>query len=399
MLKVQNFQSLTGTEYLLADIACKHDKSFEKKHWNERIAHFHEIDFKDEDTFMEASNPIGLRGAYLNYEKALRGKPTGHMISLDASSSVLQLLSLLIGCPQSFSLSGGDENILDGYRVIHEGTGLQANLSREQVKESCMQAYYGSTATPKRHFGEKNVWIFYETMRKLTPGAWRAKTVLEDLWDHVPGHFYEWTLPNNFYAHIATRDERYFPIKFAGESYEVKKIIEARPDYYKGLAPNLVHSVDGLIATEMCYRCMFNGSTLDRVAELVEGQSRSTNGRSANMVKILWEHYEMSGFLSTRILDYLHHDTIGLVDRKVINNMIRSFPERPFDLVTRHDCFNSHANYGNDVRKQYNRILADISDSNLLVHLMSQVVKDTVKLNKVGYIPREVILSCNYTLS
>ena len=61
--------------------------------------------------------------------------------------------------------------------------------------------------------------------------------------------------------------------------------------------------------------------------------------------------------------------------------------------------FRCHPNYGNDLRRQYNTILADINDSNLLPFIASQVAKQPISARKVGKIPREVILNANYTLS
>lgn len=61
--------------------------------------------------------------------------------------------------------------------------------------------------------------------------------------------------------------------------------------------------------------------------------------------------------------------------------------------------FRCHPNYGNDLRRQYNHILADICDSTLLSDICSQVAQQEVKTRKVGIIPREVILNANYTLS
>lgn len=140
MLKVQQFRELTGKEYLMADIACKHDKAYEKLGWDERLAHFAEIDFDNKKTFKEATNPVGLRAAYLALRKAVVSEATGYMISLDAASSGLQLLSLLVSCPKSWKLCGGDENILDAYAEIfvHMHTGL--NIDRKDVKQSIMTA-------------------------------------------------------------------------------------------------------------------------------------------------------------------------------------------------------------------------------------------------------------------
>lgn len=241
MLKVQEFRELTGTEYVMADIACKHDKAYEKKGWDERLAHFQEIDLSDPKTFKEASNPIGLRAAALAYQDGQAGKEVGYMISLDAASSGLQLLSLLVSCPISWKLCGGDENILDAYTEIfrHMNTGL--NIDRKDVKKSIMTSLYGSTATPKAVFGE-NVDVFYETMEKMAPGAWDLNLGIQELWDEVEGTTYDWTMPDNFYACIETSDKVMIPFTFLDKEYHVVQTINERPQFHKGLGPNLIHS-------------------------------------------------------------------------------------------------------------------------------------------------------------
>jgi hypothetical protein len=127
--------------------------------------------------------------------------------------------------------------------------------------------------------------------------------------------------------------------------------------------------------------------------------ANGTNGKSADMVKTLWEQYQESGFLSARILDYLYEDTIGLVNKNVIHHLLVTLPYKPFQLVTVHDCFRCHPNYGNDLRKQYNIILADLNDSTIMEFIASQVSNQEIKVQKTGIIPRDVILNANYTLS
>ncbi|WHM52925.1 RNA polymerase subunit [Sulfitobacter phage vB_SupP_AX] len=398
MLKVQNFRELTGTEYVMADIACKHDKAYEKKGWDERLAHFEEIDLSNPKTFKEASNPVGLRAAALAYESAQAGKEIGYLISLDAASSGLQLLSLLVSCPISWKLCGGDENILDAYAEVflHMNTGL--NIDRKSVKQSIMTALYGSTATPKAVFGE-DIDVFYETMEQLAPGAWDLNLGIQELWDEIDGTTYDWVMPDNFYACIETHDKHVIPFMFLDKEYQVVQKINERPRFHKGLGPNLIHSVDGMIVREMYRRCQFDPKTIQRVTDLITMKVSGTDGKSAEIVKTLWEHYEQSGFLSVRILDYLHHDTIGLVDHLVVAELINTLPLRPFELVCVHDCFRCHPNYGDDLRRQYNHILADLNDSVVLPFIASQVAEQDIKARKVGKIPRDVILNANYTLS
>lgn len=398
MLKVQKFRELTGLEYIMADIACKHDKAFEKEKWDDRLAHFSELNFDDPKTFKDATNPIGLRAAYLALRDAVADKETGYTISLDASSSGLQLLSLLVSCPQSWKLCGGDEKIRNAYAYIfnHMNTGL--SVEQKDVKKCIMTALYGSTAQPKAIFGE-DVDVFYSTMENMAPGAWDLNLGIQDLWNDVEGTTYDWTLPDNFYCCIETHDKEIKKFMFLDQEYQVVQKVNERPRFHKGLGPNLIHSVDGMIVREMYRRCQFDPHMMERVLNAINKGANGTDGKSADMVTTLWGHYQETGFLSVRILNYLYEDTLGLVDADIIMELIETMPLTPFQLICVHDCFRCHPNYGNDLRRQYNIILADLNDSTILPFIASQVVNQKVNARKVGHIPREVILNANYSLA
>lgn len=133
------FDTLTGLEYLKVEIACKHDKAFEKETWADRLAHFATLDLTDPSTFKMASNPIGLRAAAKALEDTNSGIPTGYMISLDACSSGLQILSLLVSCPTSFNLCGGvSDDCVDSYTTIYDSMNLHGALTRKEVKAAIM---------------------------------------------------------------------------------------------------------------------------------------------------------------------------------------------------------------------------------------------------------------------
>jgi hypothetical protein len=392
-------QMLTGKEYIMAEIACKHDKSMEKKTWNERLAHFRTMDFFDKKLYKRASDPIGLRAAVIAYDHATTQTPSGYMISLDACSSGLQILSLLVSCPTSFNLCGGDNSTCESaYKIIYDDMGLSGVITATQVKQTIMTALYGSTAMPEHTFGE-NIDLFYETMEKMAPGAWDLNMGLQELWDEVSGSVYEWVMPDGFHACIETKDKELLPFKFLDNEYNVPRKIDARPDFHKGLGPNLIHSIDGMVVREMLRRCMFSQHTVDRVVGALCSTNQDKNGKSSLKVIEMWNYFLETGFLSVRILDYLYADTIALVDAKIIDELITSLPTTPFDLVTVHDCFRCHPNYGNDLRKQYNRIMADINDSKMLESMAKQVAHKGIKTRKVGKIDREVILNSNYMLA
>ena len=58
---------------------------------------------------------------------------------------------------------------------------------------------------------------------------------------------------------------------------------------------------------------------------------------SLKMVQTLWQHYLESGYLSARIMDYLHTDTVHVVDRAVVKELLDSLPKKPFKVLAIHD--------------------------------------------------------------
>lgn len=394
-----SFQRLTPAEFLMAEVVCKQDKTMEKATWNDRISYFKTLDFQNPKTFSEASNPIGLRAAYLAYRETSAGLPTGYMISLDASASGLQLLSLLVSCVESWMLCGGNlDRCVDAYIEIYNKMGL-TQLTRKQVKLAIMTSFYGSTRTPYRTFGS-DIDLFYDTVSDMAPGAWQLNLDLQEIWHRLRGSVYNWVLPDNFHACIETKKPVYQGFTMLGRELQITKYVDGRPDFHKGLGPNLIHSVDGFIVREMIRRCMYNVNRVLRILELIQkGKTHKTTGKAAPMVQTLWDQFKQTGFLSVRILDYLYEDTLGLVDCDHILDLIMSLPMKPFQVVTNHDCFRCHPNYGNDLRLQYNRILADINDSKMLQAMVSDVLDRPTKIRKYGHIDRNQILHSNYALS
>jgi hypothetical protein len=286
---------------------------------------------------------------------------------------------------------------VDSYVSIYDSMNLHGSLTRKEVKAAIMTSLYGSVAMPEQTFGN-NVDLFYETMETMAPGAWDLNLGLQELWDKVKGSVYSWVMPDNFHACIETKTKITKEFHFNGASYDLPQKIDGRPDFHKGLGPNLIHSVDGLVVREMYRRCMFKADTIMRVIDAITGEAYGNVFNEE--VSTLWNHYLNTGFLSVRILDELTEDNIGLVDPVVIAKLIQTLPEKAFDVVSVHDCFRCHPNYGDDLRRQYNNIMADVNDATgLLSQMCSQVANETMKAKKLGTIPRDTILQSNYMLA
>lgn len=160
--------------------------------------------------------------------------------------------------------------------------------------------------------------------------------------------------------------------------------------------------IDGMIVREMVRRCSFN---IDRVLAVLNALEcrdpweHSGAKEERAIVNKLWKHYMESGFLSARILDHLSHRSIDLVDKDVIQDLIDSLPEKPFEVLTVHDAFRCLPNYGNDLRKQYTLLLSDIARSDLLSFLMSQLAGEDVPVTKLDPDMWGDVLETEYALS
>lgn len=262
-----------------------------------------------------------------------------------------------------------------------------------------MTALYSSVREPREVFGEgtRLLEIFYETVKDLMPGAWELNEALLGTWQ--PNNYsHDWTLPDNFHVHIKVMNVKTKFVNFLNEPRKVNIAVNEPSEEGRANGANTIHSIDGMIVREMVRRCSYDKNRIEAVKKALEHSGKSQKREEDKMVMILWNHYQKSGFLSARILNYLDSMNMGLVDAKIILDLIQTLPAKPFNLLTVHDCFRVHPNYGNDVRRQYNQIMHEIAKSDLLAYVVSQIVGYTVTVDKKGKIADE-ILESNYALS
>lgn len=396
-------QSFTGMQYLAMDIASNF--GLDKLDWDARLAWTAEHETKLEDMITVAETPALYFAAVQAYRAAQKGEPIGYPISLDAASSGLQLLSALIGCEKSASLCGvvSTGHREDAYTTLYQAMcteiGDTAKIERKDTKQAVMTSLYGSTAVPKRVFGEGNLLaVFLKTMETMAPGAWELNQALMSLWQ--PGALsHDWVLPDNFHVHVPvmTAVEKTFHFQNRPIQITVKENLGTKEG--RSLGPNVVHSIDGMIVREVHARCDYDLDRLMEVYDIVmvgSVKKRLTNEKD-HMVKLLWEHYENSGFLSARILNYLSVDNAGWVDLFCIEKLLLSMPQLPFKVMSIHDCFRVHPNNGNDIRRQYNQVLSEIAGSILLSFIASQIVGYALPVNKLSDLSAK-ILEADYTL-
>lgn len=409
------FQTFTPAQYLKIDIAGNFGKddqgrTLEKLKWDERIEWFDRHEGELDNLLSKAENPA-LFFAGVQAWRAYKAKePSGYPISLDGCSSGLQILACLVGDRKAASLCNVVDtgNREDAYTLVYEWMlqrlGGQATLDRDPVKKAIMTSLYGSQKVPKDVFGstEGLLELFFEAMGTLAPGAWQLNTAFLSMWN-PEALAYHWTLPDNFHVHTKVMGVVKEEVKYQGDLFDITRKENLPQKEGRSIGANVTHSIDSYIVRELTRRCDYDKEQIMRVKVSLcaaEGGTPDMEDPDTQMVSTLWNHYLKTGLLSARIFDHLNEDSVSVItDRAVVWKLIYSLPAKPFKVMSIHDCFRVLPNYGNDVRKQYNLLLAELAKGTLLDHIVSMILGRPVELGKIDSTLWEDVVNTNYALS
>ena len=399
-------QTFTGLEYLKIDIA--NHFGHDKLDWDDRIAWFDANESTLGQNYLKAAEPALAYAAIKAYDDVLEGKPIGYMISLDATSSGLQLLAALTGDRSAAQLcnvvnTGHRE---DAYTLIYQWmlSKIQdtAKISREKAKDAVMTSLYGSTAVPRQVFGEGALLkTFYDTMHTLAPAAWELNEAFLAMWDN-DAYENSWVLPDNFHVNIKVMNQVRETVHFQNQPFDVFYKINAPVKEGRSLRANTIHSIDGMIVREMTRRCDYKPEVVAKLRRIIDKGNVSATSlvtKDDEMVVTLWQNFKKSRYLSARILDHVNLDNIGHIRTQDLTDLLDSLPDKPFKVISIHDCFRCLPHYGNDLRTQYNHQLKLIAKSNLLGDLISQIMGSNVHIGKLDPTLWKDIESTNYALS
>jgi hypothetical protein len=400
-------QTFTGREYLKIDIANNY--GLDKLEWDDRISWFD----AHEDQLMElvklAEEPALFYAGVKAWEDVKAGKPIGYMVSLDATSSGLQILAALTGDRSAAYLC----NVIDSgtrgdaytsiYQMMLSIIGEESKITREDTKRAIMTSFYASKAVPKEVFGEGELLeLFYNTLQTVAPAAWELNEAFLGLWN-PDAYSHDWILPDNFHVKTKVMNQVRETVHFLNEPFDVFYNVNEPSNEGRSLGANVTHSIDGLIVREMSRRCDYDPAKIKSILWMMDQRSslhgNRTTTKEDHLVLALWNHYQESGFLSARILDVIELDNLGHIQISVIRELIESLPDKPFKVVAIHDCFRCLPHYGNDLRRQYNNQLMLIARSNLLQSIISQLVGKPVSIGKLDPNLWLEVKDTNYALS
>lgn len=195
---------------------------------------------------------------------------TGLTMELDASSSGLQIMSILsndITGLEMTNLLGSDTPIKLYKRVLdlineeldnedkikdkcYPGTSIVEFTALKLIKKAVMTHYYNSVKTPEKLLSETQLKVFYRLINNLLPNC---EALLEDLNSlfNPNALFHSWSLPDGHEAlvyneeTVTVNDVRVHPDVSTTFDYSFSKILPT--SNYRGLAPRIIHSCDSYI--------------------------------------------------------------------------------------------------------------------------------------------------------
>lgn len=226
----------------------------ERMDWASKQPNFDDIEWDE---------PILGRKAIRALKASQEGKPTGYVMSLDATSSGLQLMAVLSGCRETAKWV----NCIDPnkrYDLYTEVANMMNSklpkdkcVKRKIIKESTMTHYYNSKATPKSLLSKEQLEVFYEVLDGLLPGAEVVMETINNCWNYEKDH-HSWIMPDGHkvYVPIITGTNVIYSDPELGE-IPLRFHEQTLSNDFKSLCPNVIHSVDGYVAREMIRRCDF----------------------------------------------------------------------------------------------------------------------------------------------
>lgn len=399
------FQEFTPIEYLMMDIAGSF--GLDNKDWDVRLAWFQQHKHDLKGMMKLAKEPALYFAGMMAYEDYLAGKPSGYPVSLDATCSGMQILSVLTGDRLAAALC----NVIDvgfradAYTSLYQSmlalVGQSGLITRDKTKNAILTSLYGSQAIPKQVFGEGILLNgFHTTMETECPAVWELNKTYLAIWDATKTK-YSWTLPDNWHVHILVMGQMTESVTFLGNVFDVHTQVNMPVEEGRSLGANTTHSIDGMIVREMTRRCNYNPK---RIEEVKSALNKPINGFATDddgdMVDILLTHYKKSGYLSARILDHIKADNVWILgkDTAAVWELINSLPAKPFEIICIHDCFRCLPNYATDMRRQYNRQLYEIARSELLSSIFTQLLGHPAKIGKMDPTLKDDILESNYAI-
>ena len=419
------FKLYSAIDYICIDIAnCVGDQgSFrgDKELFEDRIQwvkdHYHEL-----DSFVDLADN---KPQYIKAVHALRevvaGKPTGHLVGLDASCSGIQLMSVMTGCIKGADATGlVTEKRADAYTDVTVAMNnilklkgfTEISILRSDIKRCVMTAGYGSTFVPKEVFGGGELLAtFYQASMQVAQGAFELMPALLNTWQpHALSH--NWIMPDNFHVNIKVMQSKEVRVEVDELNHATfTTYVKINQGSEKGLAnvANLTHSVDSYLLRSVIRRASFDECLVKTVHKLMDSELTLRGFGDGNIMTDIEERlqhmldiYAECNMVDVSIIDLINANSIGHVPTPLLAKLFviltKMLELGSSPVLTVHDAYFAHPNHCNAVRYWYKELCAELAESDILVFLVSQIVKKKISFKKKSNNLASLIRNSNYGL-
>ena len=258
-------------------------------------------------------------------------------------------------------------------------------------------------------FGDETpeFYAFHEANTTVAPGACELLELSLASWQKG-ANYHAWEMPDGFTVFI--------PVMVQVETkIEVDELDHATFTYVHevnqgteaglSLAANTIHSVDGMVVREMSRRCNYNWAQLTAVQLLIEDELKQWGD-----LPVISEYTERieklaldSGFVSIVGIDYINANTIASFGTDYLERLLalvkKTLTRKSFPIIAIHDEWKAHPNNINIVRQTYIDIMAEIAESDMLSHYMTQIRGEYFEVQKYSTDLADLIREGNYAIS
>ncbi len=398
----------SGCEYLMIDAANAF--GLDKEVFEKRLG-WVRANFADLEKFTEeADEPVLYLKAVQAIRNVQRGESIGHLVELDATTSGIQFMSALVGCPTGAlwtNLVDPDKrydaytesfNSMKGYL-----TNCVREITRAMSKDALMTSFYGSAAEPEKVFGKgtNELDAFYTMAEKRLKGCWELRNDLIELWNpYAEDH--SWTLPDGYRALVPTKVKKKISCEIDElDGHKFTHVYESFEGTESGisLAANIVHSIDGYMVREVSRRTNYKVGEVQRtlryIAKALEHRDLDFKLDLSMPMSVVWA----SKLGAAKQFNAM--DTSSLVRLQAL--LITMLTKESAEVICIHDAFKAHANHCNTIRYWYKEILAELAESDLLSFIFSDISGQEEEYTNVrgGYTKTEMaalIRKSNYSI-
>lgn len=350
--------------------------------------------------------PLYLKAVH-ELRNVVAGKPTGHIVQLDATCSGIQLLSAMAGCVRGADATGlVSHKRADAYtdvtremNKILQLRGMSAIVvPRADVKRAMMTSVYGSTAVPKEVFGEGDLLdVFYSAVAVVAPAAFELMTALLHTWQPYALQ-HSWVMPDNHHVMIKVLEQKETRIEVDELNHATfTTYVTINQGTEKGVAnvANVTHSVDAYVLRSVIRRASYDVKKVKEAYQLLNS-SLSVDADATepcdDALQTMLDIYKYSAMLDVSIIDYINEKNVHHVPLTMVIRLLAVLTEMlargSSPVVTVHDSFGSLPTHCNTVRYWYKEICAELAESNMLAFLVSQITGKRVtyvkKSNDLG---------------